>query len=44
MAIMTLPGCSGLERVVWLAVERSGGSLGLKKVVVGIDGNIASDP
>ncbi|MGZ5497999.1 MAG: hypothetical protein ACXWHI_04695 [Candidatus Aminicenantales bacterium] len=37
---MTVPCCSGLERIVRLAVERSGVPLEVKKVVVGIDGKI----
>ena len=37
---MTVPCCSGLERIVRLAVERSGVSLDVRKVVVGIDGKI----
>ncbi|RPJ00630.1 MAG: 4Fe-4S dicluster domain-containing protein [Candidatus Aminicenantes bacterium] len=41
VAIMTVPCCSGLERIVRLAVERSGIPLAVKKVVVGIDGKIA---
>lgn len=40
VAIMTVPCCSGLERIVRLAVERSGVPLEVKKVVVGIDGAI----
>jgi ferredoxin len=40
VAIMTVPCCSGLERIVRLAVERSGVPLAVKKVVVGIDGKI----
>jgi len=40
VAIMTVPCCSGLERMVRLAVERSGVPLAVKKVVVGIDGKI----
>ncbi len=40
VAIMTVPCCSGLERIVRLAVERSGVPLDVKKVVVGIDGTI----
>ncbi len=40
VAIMTVPCCSGLERLVRLAVERSGVPLEVKKVVVGIDGKI----
>ena len=40
VAIMTVPCCSGLERIVRMAVERSGVALEVKKVVVGIDGKI----
>ena len=40
VAIMTVPCCSGLERMVRLAVDRSGVPLEVKKVVVGIDGTI----
>jgi ferredoxin len=40
VAIMTVPCCSGLERIVRLAVELSGVPLEVKKVVVGIDGKI----
>jgi len=40
VAIMTVPCCSGLERMVELAVERSGVPLQVTKVVVGIDGKI----
>jgi len=40
VAIMTVPCCSGLERIVRLAVERSGVPLDVKKIVVGIDGTI----
>jgi Fe-S-cluster-containing hydrogenase component 2 len=40
VAIMTVPCCSGLERIVRLAVERSGVPLEVKKAVVGIDGTI----
>ena len=42
VAIMTVPCCSGLERIVRLAVERSGVPLEVTKVVVGIDGKIIS--
>lgn len=42
VAIMTVPCCSGLERLVRLAVARAGVSLDVKKVVVGIDGKIVS--
>ena len=44
VAIMTVPCCSGLERVVRLAVERSGVPLEVKKVVVGIDGRVVQAP
>lgn len=42
VAIMTVPCCSGLERIVRMAVERSGVPLAVEKVVVGIDGKIAA--
>jgi NAD-dependent dihydropyrimidine dehydrogenase PreA subunit len=42
VAIMTVPCCSGLERIVRLAVEHSGVPLEVKKVVVGIDGKIVA--
>jgi NAD-dependent dihydropyrimidine dehydrogenase PreA subunit len=42
VAIMTVPCCSGLERIVRMAVERSGVPLAAKKVVVGLDGKIAA--
>jgi len=42
VAIMTVPCCSGLERIVRMAVEQSGVPLAVKKVVVGIDGKIAA--
>jgi len=42
VAVMTVPCCSGLERLVRLAVERSGVPLEVKKVVVGIDGQIVA--
>jgi NAD-dependent dihydropyrimidine dehydrogenase PreA subunit len=41
VAIMTVPCCSGLERLVRQAVVLSGEAIDVKKVVVGIDGNIA---
>jgi ferredoxin len=44
VAIMTVPCCSGLERVVRLAVERSGVPLEVKRVVVGIDGQVVLTP
>lgn len=40
VAVMTVPCCTGLERIVELAVELSGVPLEVKKVVVGIDGRI----
>ncbi len=44
VAIMTVPCCSGLERMVRLAVERSGVPLEVKKVVVGTDGRVVQAP
>lgn len=41
VAIMTVPCCAGLERIVRTAVELSGVTIDVKKVVVGIDGRIA---
>jgi ferredoxin len=41
VAIMTVPCCSGLERLVRQAVELSGVPLEVRKVVVGIDGGVA---
>jgi ferredoxin len=40
VAIMTVPCCSGLERIVRQAVALSGVPLEAKKVVVGIDGQV----
>jgi ferredoxin len=40
VAIMSVPCCSGLERIVRQAVELSGEPLEVKKVVVGIDGKV----
>jgi Fe-S-cluster-containing hydrogenase component 2 len=40
VAIMTVPCCSGLERIVRMAVELSGVPIAVRKVVVGIDGKI----
>ncbi len=40
VAIMTVPCCSGLERIVRMAVELAGVPIEVKKVVVGIDGRI----
>jgi len=41
VAIMTVPCCSGLFRIVQRAVEASGVSIDVKKIVIGIDGKIA---
>ena len=41
VAIMTVPCCSGLLRIVQRAVEASGVSIELKKIVIGIDGKTA---
>lgn len=40
VAIMTVPCCSGLDRMVRQAVELSGAELDVKKVVIGIDGQV----
>jgi len=40
VAIMTVPCCSGLERIVRAAVELSGVRIEVNKVVVGIDGRV----
>jgi NAD-dependent dihydropyrimidine dehydrogenase PreA subunit len=40
VAIMSVPCCSGLERIVRTAVELSGAPIEVKKIVVGIDGQI----
>jgi NAD-dependent dihydropyrimidine dehydrogenase PreA subunit len=42
VAIMTVPCCSGLERIVRLAVEKAGARLEVKKIVVGLDGKIVA--
>jgi hypothetical protein len=42
VAIMTVPCCSGLERIVRMAVEMSGVRMDVKKIVVGLDGRIAA--
>ena len=44
VAIMTVPCCSGLERIVRMAVDLSGVPIEVKKIVVGIDGKIAGQP
>jgi hypothetical protein len=41
VAIMTVPCCAGLYRMVEDAIELSGASLKPRRVVVGIDGKIA---
>ncbi len=41
VAIMTVPCCLGLFRIVQRAVEASGVSIDIKKIVIGIDGRIA---
>lgn len=41
VAIMTVPCCSGLYRIVQRAVEASGVPIEVKKIVIGIDGKIA---
>jgi hypothetical protein len=40
IAIMTVPCCTGLDRMVRQAVEVSGVELDVKKVVIGIDGQV----
>ena len=40
VAIMTVPCCSGLERIVRQAIELAGEPLEMKKIVVGIDGQV----
>jgi NAD-dependent dihydropyrimidine dehydrogenase PreA subunit len=42
VAVMTVPCCSGLERIVRTAVELSGVQVEVQKVVVGIDGRIVA--
>jgi NAD-dependent dihydropyrimidine dehydrogenase PreA subunit len=44
VAIMTVPCCSGLERIVRMAVDLSGVPIEMKKIVVGIDGKIVGKP
>jgi hypothetical protein len=38
VAIMEVPCCSGLSRIVEEAVARSGKAIAVKKVVIGLDG------
>jgi hypothetical protein len=42
VAIMTVPCCSGLYRIVEQAVELSRAKINIKKVVIGIDEQIVS--
>ncbi len=42
VAIMTVPCCTGLERMVQMAVEQSGVDVPVEVVVIGIDGEIAA--
>jgi hypothetical protein len=41
---MAVPCCSGLERIVRMAVELSGVPIEVRKIVVGIDGKIVAKP
>jgi hypothetical protein len=43
VAIMTVPCCTGLLRMVERAVALSGAELPVRKVVIGIDGQIVSE-
>lgn len=42
VAIMTVPCCAGLYNIVEKAVELSGNKINIKKIVVGLDGEIIS--
>lgn len=42
VAIMEVPCCSGLARIVQEAVELSGSKMPVKKIVIGLDGTIRS--
>jgi hypothetical protein len=43
VAIMTVPCCTGLERMVEQAVAVSGVDMPMRTVVIGIDGQIAGE-
>jgi hypothetical protein len=42
VAIMIVPCCAGLYRIVEQAVELSGKDTNIRKIVIGIDGQIVS--
>jgi NAD-dependent dihydropyrimidine dehydrogenase PreA subunit len=42
VATMVVPCCAGLNHIVERAVEKSGNSINIKKIVIGIDGEIQS--
>ncbi len=44
VAIMTVPCCSGLVRMVEQAVELSGAKVNVKRVVVDLDGTVHTRP
>lgn len=44
VATMVVPCCSGLYRIVEEAVELSGVKINIKKVVIGLDGEVVSQP
>ncbi len=44
VATMVVPCCSGLYRIVEEAVELSGIKINIKKVVIGVDGEVVSQP
>jgi ferredoxin len=44
VAIMTVPCCSGLYQIVTRAVELSGVKMDLRKLVIGIDGELVKQP
>ena len=43
VAIMTVPCCTGLEKMVERAVADSGVDMPMRTVVIGIDGQIAAE-